>query len=296
MVVSEGSGRPRCVEASDEVKAQADALGEPGEAITHLELVPLGPLVHDAAEAMVADPSTFSVPTGFADLDHLTGGLVPGALWVISGHTGVGKSVLAMDFVRSAAVRHGHPTLLVSRTESVERLARRLLAAQARVPLPPLLMKPRQQDKERLEVAAQVLEAAPLVLAHGEAFNVRSLDEAVTASPGDPERLQLLIIDHLLARELPDALPYLRRFALGHQVAVVAVAQLDPRDRHARVNVDQIADISLTVHRKDLYPGATPAPSAGEATFIITRHRSGPIGRIQVAFQGQYGRFVDLQE
>ena len=68
------------------------------------------------------------------------------------------------------------------------------------------------------------------------------------------------------------------------------------RDRHGRVNVDQIADISLTLHREDLYSGSTPPPSAGEATFVITRHRAGPIARIQVAFQGQYGRFVDLQE
>ena len=60
------------------------------------------------------------------------------------------------------------------------------------------------------------------------------------------------------------------------------------------MNVDQIADISLTLHREDLYSGSTPPPSAGEATFVITRHRAGPM--IQVAFQGQYGRFVDLQE
>ena len=182
--MSEGSGRPRCVEAADEVKAHAVASGDPCEAIAHLELVPLGPLVYQAAKAILAGPSTLSVPTGFADLDHLTGGLAPGALWVISGHTGVGKSVLATDLVRSAAVRHGHPTLLVTRTESVERLAQRLLAAQAKVPLPPLLMKPQQPDKERLEAAARVLEAAPLVLAHAEPLDVRSLDAAVTASPG----------------------------------------------------------------------------------------------------------------
>ena len=59
------------------------------------------------------------------------------------------------------------------------------------------------------------------------------------------------------------------------------------------MNVDQIADMTLTPHREGLYPGATPPPSQGEATFVITRHRAGPM--IQVAFQGQYGRFVDLQ-
>jgi replicative DNA helicase len=87
----------------------------------------------DELEAAQGRPR--GIATGFKDLDGLTGGAVAGALWVIAGRSGVGKSVLAVDLARSAAVRQGESTLLVGGSEIPDAVTRRLLAAEARVPL-----------------------------------------------------------------------------------------------------------------------------------------------------------------
>ncbi|MGW0925958.1 replicative DNA helicase, partial [Streptomyces sp. NPDC002755] len=50
------------------------------------------------------------VPTGFTDLDSLTGGLHPGQLIVIAARPAMGKSTLALDFVRSASIKHALPS------------------------------------------------------------------------------------------------------------------------------------------------------------------------------------------
>ncbi|MGZ4554468.1 MAG: DnaB-like helicase C-terminal domain-containing protein, partial [Mycobacteriaceae bacterium] len=75
------------------------------------------------------------VPTGFADLDALTGGLLKGDLWVMTGRSGVGKSVLATDFLRSVAVRTGAHAALAQARDTREMTVQRILSAEARVPM-----------------------------------------------------------------------------------------------------------------------------------------------------------------
>ena len=75
------------------------------------------------------------VPTGFADLDRLTGGLHGGQMIIPAGRPGAGKSTLGMDWARAAALKHGMPTAFFSLEMSRDELMMRLLSAHARVPL-----------------------------------------------------------------------------------------------------------------------------------------------------------------
>lgn len=57
-------------------------------------------------------------------------------------------------------------------------------------------------------------------------------------------------------------------------------------------SIEQDADIVILLHREDAYE--KESPRAGEADFIIAKHRNGPTDTITVAFQGHYSRFVDM--
>ena len=57
-------------------------------------------------------------------------------------------------------------------------------------------------------------------------------------------------------------------------------------------SIEQDADMVLLLHREDAYE--KESPRAGEADFIIAKHRNGPTATITVAFQGHYSRFVDM--
>ncbi len=57
-------------------------------------------------------------------------------------------------------------------------------------------------------------------------------------------------------------------------------------------SIEQDADMVVLLHREDAYE--KESPRAGEADFIVAKHRNGPTSTITVAFQGHYSRFVDM--
>ena len=59
-------------------------------------------------------------------------------------------------------------------------------------------------------------------------------------------------------------------------------------------SIEQDADMVLLLHREDAYE--KESPRAGEADFIVAKHRNGPTATITVAFQGHYSRFVDMAQ
>jgi replicative DNA helicase len=59
-------------------------------------------------------------------------------------------------------------------------------------------------------------------------------------------------------------------------------------------SLEQDADMVLLLHREDAYE--PESPRAGEADFLIAKHRNGPTGKVTVAFQGHYSRFVDMAQ
>ena len=57
-------------------------------------------------------------------------------------------------------------------------------------------------------------------------------------------------------------------------------------------SIEQDADMVILLHREDAYE--RESPRAGEADFIVAKHRNGPTATVTVAFQGHYSRFVDM--
>ena len=71
-------------------------------------------------------------PSGFKDLDDLTGGFQPGNLVVLAARPGMGKSALASNIAENAALA-GHAVVLFSLEMSEAELSQRFIASQARV-------------------------------------------------------------------------------------------------------------------------------------------------------------------
>jgi replicative DNA helicase len=79
------------------------------------------------------DVGLTGTPSGFTDLDSLTGGFQPGNLIVVAARPSMGKSSLATNIAENAAVGHGKPVALFSLEMSETELAHRFIASQARV-------------------------------------------------------------------------------------------------------------------------------------------------------------------
>jgi replicative DNA helicase len=255
------------------------------------------------------------VPTGFADLDSLTNGLHPGQMVVIAARPAVGKSALALDFARSATIRHQLPTVLFSLEMGRNEITMRLLAAEARVPMS-VMRNGQMNDDDWARLARRMSEVADAPLFIDDSPNMSLMEiRAKCRRLKQRHDLKMVIIDYLQLmssprrvenrqQEVSEMSRSLKLLAKELEVPVVALSQLnrspeqrtDKRpmlsDLRESGSIEQDSDVVILLHREDMYE--RESPRAGEADLIIAKHRNGPVATVTVAFQGHYSRFVDM--
>ncbi len=111
------------------------------------------------------DGVEMGIPTGFADLDDLTNGLRGGQMVIVAARPGVGKSTLALDFMRSASIQHGKASALFSLEMSKSEVMMRIFSAEAEVRLASMRGgKLTDDDWDRLTVRIGEIEDAPIYI------------------------------------------------------------------------------------------------------------------------------------
>lgn len=260
-------------------------------------------------------PGEGRVLTGFGDLDELLHGLHDGQLIVIAARPGIGKSVLATDFARSCAITQGKPCLFFSLEMGRLEVVTRVIAATCRVNVH--AMRGGQlahEDWERIALHHGDITAAPLWIDDTPLLTVadiRARAYRMKAAHG----LDLLIVDYLQLmsslkrtenrqQEISEMSRSLKLLAKELSVPVVALSQLNrgPEQRHDKKPllsdlrdsgaIEQDSDVVILLHREDAYE--RESPRAGEADFIIAKHRGGPIATITTAGQMHYARFASM--
>jgi replicative DNA helicase len=258
------------------------------------------------------------VPTGFADLDSLTGGLQPGHLIVIAARPAMGKSTLAVDFLRSATIAHALPAALFTLESSRREVGMRIVAAEARVALHHM-RGGTMTDDDWTKVARRMtaMAEAPLYI-QDDAYATFSDLRAQCRHLHAQRDIRLIVVDavHMLTygtrpfaaryEEVSEISRHLKLLAKELSVPVVAVCDLNrgPEQRTDKKPIlsdlrdsgalEDNADVVILLHREDAYDRGSPR--AGEADLIVAKHRQGPTATICVAFQGHYSRFVDITQ
>jgi replicative DNA helicase len=307
---------PAFDEETDVAALQADLDGAVRPA-DDAELSSIGDLIGGSLVRAVTPPTNEDrVPTGFIDLDSLfSGGFTGGQMVVIGARPAMGKSTIAQDFARGAAIRASIPTLIESLEMSKDDLSDRILCAEARIPLHHL----RQGivgDADVARAAARVqdtIQNAPLYINDGALLSLATL-RARVRNLVRTKGLRLVIIDYLQLMQVgradnrqqavADLSRGLKLLAKDFNITVVVLCQLNrgPEQRTEKKPqvsdlresgaIEQDADIVILLHREDAYD--KESPRAGEADLIVGKHRNGPTATITTAFQGHYARFADM--
>ena len=107
--------------------------------------------------------SLTGTPSGFRDLDEITGGFQPGNLIIIAARPAMGKSALVCNIAENASVESNKPVALFSLEMAEAELAQRFVASQARIKGEEL-RKGRVAEKRWQSIlrASQRLASAPL--------------------------------------------------------------------------------------------------------------------------------------
>lgn len=251
------------------------------------------------------------VPTGFRDLDLLTGGLQDGTLIVVAGPTAAGISTFGLTLARMAAIRAAVPTLVASLDLTGGQVIHRLLCAEGSIDSQRLLLgRLDERDWVRLTRLLGRVADAPLTI---DASPTMTVDAIATACRQLRERigLGLVIIDEVgmlrptrpledLARERGEVARSLKLLARELAVPVVALSRLPQPRRVDRLPMledlsegeRQAAGLVVLVHRPEL--GDPWTPRRGEADLIVAKHQAGPTDVVTAVFQGQYCRFAPM--
>jgi replicative DNA helicase len=299
-------------------RAQAEVYGVTERRITedYLSLSEIMPGALDEIEAIGSRGGGMTgVPTGFADLDALTNGLHAGQMIVIAARPAIGKSTLALDLARAAAVRHAQATVIFSLEMSRNEITMRLLSAEVRVPLH-TMRTGQMGDEDWTRLARRMSEVVDAPLFIDDSPNMSMMEiRAKCRRLKQQHDLKLVIIDYLQLmssprrvenrqQEVSEMSRSLKLLAKEIDVPVIAISQLnrgpeqrtDKRpllsDLRESGSIEQDSDVVILLHREDAYE--RESPRAGEADLIVAKHRNGPTATVTVAFQGHYSRFVDM--
>ncbi len=260
------------------------------------------------------------VPTGFTDLDSMTGGFQKSDLIIIAARPSVGKTAFALSIARNAAVKFGVPTAVYSLEMSQQQLLIRLLAAEARVDAHALRTGTLPDDKwAYISTRIHRLAPAPIYIDDTPALSILEL-RARSRRLKTEHDIGLIMVDYLQLmqgppkaesreREISMISRSLKVLAKELDIPVIALSQLrrsveergDKRpilsDLRESGALEQDADVVIFIHRPELY-GIESYPdgsqTAGVAEVMISKQRNGPTGDIKLAFVKEFARFEDL--
>jgi replicative DNA helicase len=255
------------------------------------------------------------VPTGFAGLDEVTHGLHPGQLVILAARPAIGKSTLGLDLARAASIKNNMASVIFSLEMSRNEIAMRMLSAEAQVSLGNMRAGTLSDAEwQRLAMKSSQISSAPLFIDDSPNLTMMEI-RAKARRLKQRYDLKLLVLDYMQLMssgrkvesrqvEVSEFSRSLKLLAKELEIPVVAISQLnrgpeqrtDKRpmlsDLRESGSLEQDADMVILLHREDVYD--RESPRAGEADFILAKHRNGPTATVVTAFQGHYSRFVDM--
>jgi len=308
--------------APRELVEQAErAMLEVGRDDRHQDFRAIEDVLHDELDKLhrlsLEGTSLTGTPSGFKDLDEITGGFQKGHLIIIAARPAMGKSALVCNIAENAAVQHGRPVALFSLEMAEAELAQRFVASQASIKGEELRKgRVAEQRWPKILKASQRLANAPLWVDDSSDVGLLEVRAKARRLHGQCEGgLGLIIIDYLqLMRtesrydsrvtavgELSRGLKILAREL---EVPVIALSQLsraveqrpDKKPQLADLresgNLEQDSDLVMFIYRDDYYEGEE-SERPGEADLLIAKHRNGATGKVTLTFHKEYPRFMN---
>jgi len=254
------------------------------------------------------------VPSGYVDLDELTGGFQNSDLVIVAGRPGMGKTALALNIMRNAAIDAEIPVAFFSLEMSRMQVTLRLFCSEARLDSSDLRHGyiPKE-DWGKLMIAANVLREARIFVDDTPSINVLEM-KAKARRLVSEHKVGLVVVDYLQLmrgmqqrrdgnreQEISEISRSLKALAKELDIPVIAISQLnravesreDKRPRLADLResgaIEQDADVILFLYREKKYKPETPLGNVAEV--IIGKHRNGPEGVVNLTFLEEYARF-----
>ena len=256
------------------------------------------------------------VASGFKELDKKLSGFQKSDLIILAGRPSMGKTALALSMARNAAVQYNMKVGIFSLEMSCSQLTERLITAEAKVDSH-LVRDGRlpAKDWKKLSKAAGSLSKAQIFIDDSAEMNIMELKAKARRLKAEKD-IDCIIIDYLQLLNVPgrtesrqQEISYISRslkaLAKDLDVPVIALSQLSRalearQDKRPMMSdlresgaIEQDADVVLFVYRPIVYSKKEEDEGLGE--IIISKHRNGPTGVVEVIFIDKYARFENMK-
>ncbi|KAB2964695.1 MAG: replicative DNA helicase [Thermoanaerobaculia bacterium] len=329
-IVKERSVRRRLIDVCREVTRDcldggldaAAALGRAEQAVLALGeeairrgFVPLSRILEETLEMLEDSPGKglTGVSSGYLDLDAKSHGLGRGALIIVAGRPGMGKTTFAMNVAQHVAIREQKTVGVFSLEMGQQELALRILAAESEVRFNKLRSGLYSQSEAiNLMDTMKKISRSPLFIDDSASPTILEIASKARRLKAE-KNLTLLVVDYLQLMqaggryenrnlEISAITRSFKQLAKELDIPVVLLSQLsrqperrggDHRPQLADLResgaIEQDADMVLFVYRDIVY---NDAADPREAELIIAKNRNGETGSVPLVFFGEQSRFL----
>lgn len=274
--------------------------------------------VNKIEELFTSEDALTGLSTGFSDFDDRTSGLQPADLIIVAGRPSMGKTTFAMNIAENVAISSGEPVAIFSMEMPGEALTMRMISSLGRINQQAVRSgKLEDDDWPRVTSAVQILSQAKMYIDDTPALTPTEVRARCRRLKKEAGGLGLVVLDYLQLMQAPEAGDNrtaeisaisrgLKALAKEMEVPVIALSQLN-RSLEQRPNkrpvmsdlresgaIEQDADLIVFIYRDEVYN--EDSPDKGKAEIIIGKQRNGPIGTVNLTFQGQFTRFDNFAQ
>lgn len=259
------------------------------------------------------------VPTGFPDIDRLTGGLQPGDLIIVAGRPMMGKTSFVCNITENVAVGNKTPVIFFSTEMTDESIGARMLSSIGRIYGDRIRTgQLDEHDWPRFTASFSLLADSDIIFAGAPRLNIDLIRSRLDLIHNNDTHAGLVVVDYLQmmdspgkgtdnrAQELSSITRGLKQIALEYNIPVIATSQLNrslegrwqrtPRlsDFRDSGSIEDDADVIIFLNRPELYePDSSPR---GMAEVVIAKNRNRSTGDAILFFISEYTRFEEWRD
>lgn len=262
------------------------------------------------------------ISTGFSELDGITSGWQKSDLIIIAARPGMGKTAFALSLARNSALA-GHAIAVFSLEMSKMQLTQRLLSIESEINS----KKIRNGDLDdfewkKMHDAVERMSEINIYIDDTPSINIFEL-RAKCRRMKQNHNIELVLIDYLQLmssapnesrgnreQEISSISRALKSMAKELNVPVIALSQLsravETRGGNKRPQlsdlresgaIEQDADLVTFIYRPDYYELEEDFQGPKDmAEIIISKHRNGALGSIELKFVKEFTKFIEMDK
>ena len=263
-----------------------------------------------------------AIPSGFPEIDVITQGWHNSDLIIIAARPEMGKTSLAINIARNAAVDYNKVVVYFSIEMSSEHLIRRLTAAETSIAIDKLRSgELAEYEWQQLNMKMSPIINAKLIIEDEGNISIEKIKEKCQELSKE-HGIEMVVVDFIqlvrafagmnstFKEEVAEAARLLKSLAKELDIPVIALSQLasnvDKREGSKKPVLSDLresgvsesdADVVLFIYRPAnyrIYETEDHKSTIGRAIVSIAKNKNGGTGDVELRFVEQYGRFESL--